>query len=235
MIISIPFFTTSFQFFYNSIPVFLQQYSSFLQQHSIFFNKIPVFFLQQNSSFLQQHSSFYNYSPVFLQRHSSFLQQHYSFYNYIPVFYNNIPVFTITFQFLQLHSSFYNTIPVFYWITWYCFFCRYFNISSYLAVESATDEIYVCTTRAARNMSFQDMLKTTKSIKPIAHIPGKYIFNFVGTINIRRKYFLYMSRFTTCVVLQGVLTIRTHKNVSKRTYKKIFASFFGFLTPRGQK
>ena len=29
--------------------------------------------------------------------------------------------------------------------------------------------------------------------------------------------------------LQGELTIRTHKKVSKRTYKKFFACFFGFL------
>ena len=34
---------------------------------------------------------------------------------------------------------------------------------TYVAVEAASGELYVCTKRAANNMSFQDMLKTEKS------------------------------------------------------------------------
>ena len=43
---------------------------------------------------------------------------------------------------------------------------------TYLAVESCDNEVFVCTKRAAQNMSFQDMLKTKKTVSPIAHIPG---------------------------------------------------------------
>ena len=43
---------------------------------------------------------------------------------------------------------------------------------TYVAVETKNGEIYVSTKRAARNMSFQEMLKTEKKIEPICELPG---------------------------------------------------------------
>ena len=47
----------------------------------------------------------------------------------------------------------------------------------------------------------------------------KFLFSFIYSLETAIVVF----------ILQGVLTIRTHKKVSKRTYTKFFACFFGFL------
>ena len=48
----------------------------------------------------------------------------------------------------------------------------YTHICSYVAVETVNNEVYVCTRRAALNMAYQEMLKSGKSVEPIAELPG---------------------------------------------------------------
>jgi len=50
----------------------------------------------------------------------------------------------------------------------------------------------------------------------------EYFMNFLIFLN----FFVFYELFESFI--QGVLTIRTHKKVSKRTYTKFFACFFGF-------
>ena len=48
----------------------------------------------------------------------------------------------------------------------------WFHLFSYVAVETVNNEVYVCTRRAALNMAYQEMLKSGKSVEPIAELPG---------------------------------------------------------------
>lgn len=49
----------------------------------------------------------------------------------------------------------------------------------YVAVEARDGSIFVCTERSARNMSFQDLLKLDKEVKPVCMIPGKMIIVYL--------------------------------------------------------